>query len=215
MALSPGCGAVRALANRQMHGAPTDRFTADTRSVPQEETCNTKIQTFAKHEAAEAEASLWWNDLRERSLGTCHIREWGYLWTSVMLRRVKPEGSLYRFRSINRWEGLINRQASPDDPEGPDYEHQTYDFFHLQDSPWSILRRPTEKNDYGIGRVATLEEDIEYPRGRQSKRMVEENRLRLDADQKGMSLQPAGKTDYLKQAMLGTISMFGDGTKRG
>jgi hypothetical protein len=159
-------------------------------------------------EAAEAATAKWWNDLRERSLGTCHVHEWGYLWITVMLRRVKPEGSLYRFRTLNDWERLINRQASPDEPERPDYEHQTYDFFHLQDNPWSILRRPTEKNDYGIGRAATLEGDIEYARGRQSKRMAEENLFRLDADGKRMSLQPGAKTDYLKEAMRATIAML-------
>jgi hypothetical protein len=26
--------------------------------------------------------------------------------------------------------GAVNRQVSPDEPEGLDYQHQTYDFFH-------------------------------------------------------------------------------------
>jgi hypothetical protein len=140
-------------------------------------------------EEEEGAAEQWWNDLRERSLGTCHVYEWCHIWTSVMLRRVKPEASLYRFRSLDSWERLINQQISPDDPEGPNYENQTYDFFHRPDSPWAILHRPSRRDDYGIGRVPTLDQDIEFARGLQSKRMAEENRLRLEADRKRMSLQ--------------------------
>ncbi len=37
-------------------------------------------QDYEAPEAAEAVAKEWWNDLRDRSLGTCHVCEWGYLW---------------------------------------------------------------------------------------------------------------------------------------
>jgi hypothetical protein len=132
---------------------------------------------------AEVETQRWWDDLRERSVGTMHIREWAYLWVTVMLRRVKSEGSLFRFRSIRSWERLINQQISPADPEGADFDDQTYNFLHATDCLWSILRR-SGKYDYGIGRVATLHQDIEYVRAMQSKRMTEEYLLRLEADHK-------------------------------
>jgi hypothetical protein len=99
----------------------------------------------------------------------------------VLLRRVKPEGSLYRIRSLNSWERLIDQQISPGDPEGPEYPSQVYDFLHLEGSPWSIIRR-SGRGDYGIGRVPSLDEDITYARGLQNKRMTEEHRLRLEAD---------------------------------
>jgi hypothetical protein len=136
-------------------------------------------------EAAEAAAKLWWDDLRDRSLGTTLIHERIFLWVGVMLRRVKPEASLYRFRSLNSWERLIDQQVSAADPEGPDFTNMTYDFFQATDNPWSVLRRERlGKYACGIGRIATLDQDIFYARGLQKKRLDDEQRLRLAADRK-------------------------------
>jgi hypothetical protein len=48
----------------------------------------TDEEDYAAEDAAEAAAAQWWDPLRERSVGTCHIQEWTYLWIGVMLRRV-------------------------------------------------------------------------------------------------------------------------------
>jgi hypothetical protein len=157
---------------------------------------------FEAQEAGEE----WRNDLRERSLGTCHVQEWEHIWIGVMLRRVNPETRLYRFRSLSGWERLIDQQISPNDAEGPHYE--IYDFFHATDSPWKILRRT--KGDYGIGCIVTLDQDIEYARGRQSKRVAEENRLRRLAGRKLLAIE--GKTDHFKSSRGRHHTLFSDGS---
>jgi hypothetical protein len=130
----------------------------------------------------------WWDDLRARSLGTCRIREWTYLWIGVMLRRVAaahPGTAYLSARSYRNWVTLVDRQRNiPGDPNAPeDYRERIHDFLHEQDSPWGITCDRV-RDKYSIERVGTLDDDIAFARDKQSKRMDEEKRLREEADGK-------------------------------
>jgi hypothetical protein len=52
-------------------------------AVQQEKHYDETVEETARHQ--------WWDDLRAHSLGTCHIREWTYLWIGV---DVAPRGGV-------------------------------------------------------------------------------------------------------------------------
>ena len=150
-------------------------------------------------EAADEAARKWWSDLEERSLGTMHIREWGYLWLSVMIRRViaKHTGPSLAYRSLRRWRSLIAHEIEPWqwDWERDFHLYTIADFFNQKDSPWSIAYHPGNK--YAILHVATLDEDIEYARKVQLHRMNEEKRWRDWADRKRADTQQEARRPQL------------------
>jgi hypothetical protein len=135
--------------------------------------------------AAEAQAARWFDDLRMRSVGTMHCPEWSHLWIGILLRRyaelcTKGKG-LGRYRTLNAWETLIERELAASDPEAPEYRDHILDFLQAVDSPWRITYDPPQ-GKWSIGRTASLDQDIAFARERQSKRMEEERRLRELAD---------------------------------
>jgi hypothetical protein len=135
--------------------------------------------------AAEAQAARWFDDLRMRSVGTMHCPEWNHLWIGILLRRyaelcAKGKG-LDRYRTLNAWETLIERELAASDPEAPRYRDHILDFLQAVDSPWGITYNPRQ-GKWSIDRAASLDQDIAFTRDKQSKRMEEERRWRELAD---------------------------------
>jgi hypothetical protein len=149
-------------------------------------------ETYDAEIAAEAQAARWFDDLRMRSVGIMHIPEWSHLWIGVLLRRYAeecPKGKgLDRYRTLNAWQTLIERQLAASDPEAPEYRDHILDFLQAVDSPWGITYDPPQ-GKWAIRQVGTLEEDIAFARDEQRKRMYEEQRLREEADRRVLSLQ--------------------------
>lgn len=142
-------------------------------------------EDYAAECAAETETEQWWDALRERSVGTSQIPEWGYIWAGVMLRRAAsglPQ-SLKRYRTFKGWTKLIQEQHTSLDPIAVEYREQIFAFLVEQGSPWSTLYDERHAK-WTIMRVATLDEDIAFARAKQRARMDEEQRLREDADRK-------------------------------
>jgi hypothetical protein len=113
--------------------------------------------------AAEAQAARWWDDLRMRSVGTMHIPEWSYIWIAVLLRRYAeqcPKGKgLDRYRALNAWQTLIERQLATSDPEAPEYQDHILGFLGEQDGPWLILY-DQRQGKWAIRQVGTIDQDI-------------------------------------------------------
>jgi hypothetical protein len=154
---------------------------------------------YAAQEAAEAAAKQWWDDVRDRSLGSYNVPEFGHILIGVALRQwieTHPK-DFRRFKSYKGWANIMRQSTPVDDDlwriQTWDMDRQVEIFFQtatgvdhptitpiLPDNPWSF--RSQENWHYALDQVATLEADIVCARRRQSKRMAEENRLRLAAD---------------------------------
>jgi hypothetical protein len=168
------------------------------------------MNEIEEREAEEA-ARSWWADLQERSLGTTHIQEWGYLWVSVMLRRVaaKHPGPGLEHRNLANWQKLIQGEIEAGDrwPDGSTVLDVTLwdpvrHFFHAKGSPW-FVEYHRDENKFSVRLVASLDEDIEYARKVQRHRMTEEKCWRDWADRKRADLQrEAGRPQLAERAAL-------------